>query len=343
MESFQEAVIHTLRSIARHGINGNIVDAAEDAVFDIGIVALQAAKQDLDLLPLGAAAAVVAHGAVLSKAAGALDEFQIIVALPAQDIFFPDAVHGADQGHAGKAGAVELGRHGLHLGAVEHAHHGRLNNIVEVVAQRDLIASQLLGLAVQVAAPHPGTEVAGVLFGVVGNGKDVALEDGHWDVQQLGIGLDLLAVDLVVAGVHHQKDQFKGNIAVLLQLLHQLCHQHGVFAARDADGDLVSLLYQLVALYRHDKGGPQLLAVFLDDTAFDHLIRFKLTFHVGSSFYLMYGGQLTVADIERLQKGFDLVLGGQMAQADAPGGQCVAAVAADRKHRTRRQTIRRAG
>ena len=52
MESFQEAVIHTLRSITGHGINGNIVDAAEDAVFDIGIVALQAAKQDLDLLPL---------------------------------------------------------------------------------------------------------------------------------------------------------------------------------------------------------------------------------------------------------------------------------------------------
>ena len=231
IESFQEAVVHTLGSIARHGINGNIVDAAEDAVFDIGIVALQAAKQDLDLLPLGTTAAVVAHGAVLGKAAGTLDEFQIIVALPGQDIFFPDAVHGADQGHAGEAGAVELGRHGLHLGAVEHAHYGRLNDIVEVVAQRDLIASQLLGLAVQVAAPHPGTEVAGVLFGVVGNGKDVALEDGHRDVQQLGIGLDLLAVDLIVAGVHHQKDQLKGNIAVLLQLLHQLCHQHGVFAA----------------------------------------------------------------------------------------------------------------
>ena len=336
-------MIHTLGSIARHGINGNIVDAAEDAVFDIGIVALQAAEQDLDLLPLGTTAAVVAHGAVLGKAAGALDEFQIIVALPGQDIFFPDAVHGADQGHAGEAGAVELGRHGLHLGAVEHTHHGRLNHIVEVVAQRDLVASQLLGLAVQVTAPHPGTEIAGVLFGVVGNGKDVALEDGHRNVQQLGIGLDLLTVDLIVAGVHHQKDQLKGNIAVLLQFLHQLCHQHGVFAARDANGDLVSLLYQLVALYRHDKGGPQLLSVFLDDTAFDHLIRFKLTFHVGSSFYLMYGGQLTVADIECLQKGFDLVLGGQMAQADAPGGQCVATVAADRKHRTRRQTIRRAG
>lgn len=93
--------------------------------------------------------------------------------------------------------------------------------------------------------------------------KDVALEDGHRDVQQLGIGLDLLAVDLIVAGVHHQKDQLKGNIAVFLQLLHQLCHQHGVFAARDADGDLVSLLYQLVALYRHDKGVHSSLRYFL--------------------------------------------------------------------------------
>ena len=57
VESFQEAVIHTLGSITGHGINGNIVDAAEDAVFDIGIVALQAAEQELDLLPLGTTAA----------------------------------------------------------------------------------------------------------------------------------------------------------------------------------------------------------------------------------------------------------------------------------------------
>jgi len=109
MESFQEAVIHTLGSIARHGVNGNIVDAAEDAVFDIGIVALQAAEQDLDLLPLGTTAAVVAHGAVLSKAAGALDEFQIIVALPGQDIFFPDAVHGAIRVMPGKLVLWSLG------------------------------------------------------------------------------------------------------------------------------------------------------------------------------------------------------------------------------------------
>ena len=63
MESFQEAVIHTLRSIARHGINGNIVDAAEDAVFDIGIVALQAAEQFSALLICFLTPAMTGHGA----------------------------------------------------------------------------------------------------------------------------------------------------------------------------------------------------------------------------------------------------------------------------------------
>ena len=33
--------------VARHGIQRNGVDAAEDAVFNVGVVALQAAEQDL--------------------------------------------------------------------------------------------------------------------------------------------------------------------------------------------------------------------------------------------------------------------------------------------------------
>ena len=153
-------MLDTLGLIARHGVQCNGVDAAEDAVFDVGVVAFEAAEQNFGLLPLGTAA-VVAHGAVFGKAAGALNEFKVVVALPRQNILLADAVHRADEGHAGEAGAVELGGHGLELGTVEHAHHGRLDDIVEVVAQRDFIAAQLLGLAVQVAAAHPGAEVAG--------------------------------------------------------------------------------------------------------------------------------------------------------------------------------------
>ena len=44
-----------------------------------------------------------------------------------------DAVHGPDEGHAGEAGAVQLGRHGLQLRTVEHAHDGGLDHIVEVM------------------------------------------------------------------------------------------------------------------------------------------------------------------------------------------------------------------
>ena len=279
VEPLQEAVLHTLGFIAGHGVQCYRMDAAEDAVLDVGVVALEAAQQGLDLLPLGTTAAVVAHGAVLSKAAGTLDELQLIVALPGQNILFMDAVHGPDEGHAGEAGAVQLGRHGLQLRTVEHAHDGGLDHIVEVMPQRDFVAAQLLGLAVQVAAAHPGAEVAGVLVGVVGHGKDVALENGHRDVQQLGVGFDLLAIDLVVAGVHDQKHQLKGHVAVALQLLHELCHEHGVLAAGNAHGNAVAGLHQLVALHRHDEGCPQLLAVFFDDAAFDQLIGFQISLH----------------------------------------------------------------
>lgn len=75
-------MLDTLGLIARHGVQCNGVDAAEDAVFDVGVVALEAAEQNFGLLPLGTAAAVVAHGAVFGKAAGALNELKVVVALP---------------------------------------------------------------------------------------------------------------------------------------------------------------------------------------------------------------------------------------------------------------------
>ena len=65
--------------VAREGVQGNGVDAVEDGFFDVGAVPLQAPQQHLDLLPLGAASAVVADGAVLREAAGALDELQLVI------------------------------------------------------------------------------------------------------------------------------------------------------------------------------------------------------------------------------------------------------------------------
>ena len=47
-----------LRLPAGHGIQTDGVDAVENALFDIGVIALELLEQLLDLLPLGNAGAV---------------------------------------------------------------------------------------------------------------------------------------------------------------------------------------------------------------------------------------------------------------------------------------------
>ena len=47
MKPFQKAMLHAFGFIARHGVQRDGMDAAENAVFDVGVVALEAAEQDL--------------------------------------------------------------------------------------------------------------------------------------------------------------------------------------------------------------------------------------------------------------------------------------------------------
>ena len=265
-------MLHTLGLVAGHCVERYSVDAAEDAVFDVRVVAHQAAQQDLDLLTLGAASAVVADRAGLGKTAGTLDKFQLIVAAPRDNVILADAVHRTDQRHARKVRAVQLRRHGLQLGAVEHAHDCRLDDIIKMMSQRDFVAAKLLRFLVQVAAAHAGAEVARRLITVVGDIKDVRLKYCDGNVQQRGVALDLLAVDFIIAGVHDEVDELKRNLAVALQFLQELGHKHRILAAGDADGDLVPGLDQLVPLDGHDEGRPKLLAEFFDNAALDFLI-----------------------------------------------------------------------
>ena len=70
-----------------------------------------------------------------------------------------------------------------------------------------------------------------------------------------------------------------------LKLLHELCHQHGVLAAGDADGDPVPGADQLVSFYGVDKGSPQGLAEFCDNAALNELTGFPFT---GQGYYLTF-------------------------------------------------------
>ena len=71
------------------------------------------------------------------------------------------------------------------------------------------------------------------------------------------------------------------NLAVALQLLHELCEQHGVLAARDAHRDAVALLNQLVPLDCEDKRIPDGFSEFFDDAPLYHLAGRQLFGHAG--------------------------------------------------------------
>ena len=86
---------------------------------------------------------------------------QVVVISPRLDIILAYQIQRTDQLHTLEIGAVELRHHGLDLGAVEHAHENRLDDIIVVMAQGDLIAAQLFCKIVQVAAAHSGAQITG--------------------------------------------------------------------------------------------------------------------------------------------------------------------------------------
>ncbi len=177
---------------------------------------------------------------------GTLNEVQVIGVTPGFDVIFPDEVHGANQLHPGEVGAVKLGHHGLHLSTVKHAHQDGFNHIVIVMPQGDLVASQLLGLAVQMPPTHPGTQVAGILFFPVHNIENIRFKDGDGDAKNLGVMLNHLTIGSVIPGIHHQKDQLKGKLPMTLQFLKQLGHEHGILAAGNAYGNAITFLHQII-------------------------------------------------------------------------------------------------
>ena len=194
-----------------------------------------------------------------------------------------DAVQGADELHAREIAAAQLRRHGLQLRAVEHAHDGRLDHVAEVVAESDLVAAELARLAVEIAAAHARAEVARRLLDAARDIENVRLEDRDRDVQQRCVALDLLPVDGVVARIHDEVDDLERHVAVPLQQLQELGHEHGVLAAGDAHRDPVAGGDEFVLLDGGDERRPEPLVIGLLDAALDQLIGFELSAHVDRS------------------------------------------------------------
>ena len=83
---------------------------------------------------------------ILGKAAGTLDELQIIVLFPCDYVLLVHTVHRADKLHSRKVRAVQLWHHCLNLSAVKHTHKRCFNNVAEVMSERNFVAAKLLSL-----------------------------------------------------------------------------------------------------------------------------------------------------------------------------------------------------
>ena len=265
----QETVFLFADFPARHGVQTDGVNRAEHVLLYIGVRFPERFQQLLDFRALRVADAIAAFVALFGQAAGAGDKVQGVEIAPSADVFLVDAVHWANQLHAGKIAAVQLRQHGLQLGTVEHTHDGRLHNIVEVMTECDFVAAHFLRTVVKETAAHPGAEVAGISLGDFRCLENAAVKNADGDFHQGGIVDDTLAVFGIVAGIHDEKLRLEGNVGVALQQLHHFRQQHGVLAAGNAHRNVVAGSNHLVLLDAADERPPERFAEIGEDAALD--------------------------------------------------------------------------
>ena len=263
---FEEGVVGSTGAIAWKGVEMDIVDASEDAFLDGGVCLVDVLDELFDFLSFGA---VLAFLVFASDGACAVQEGKMVGVAPGDDVLFSDAVERANQFHAREIRAVQFGDHPLQLRAVEHGENRRLDDIIEMMAKRNLVASECLGVFVEMSPPHFRAGVAGGTQSLLRDTReDVRLERHKRNLQKLGVFQKAFAVLRRIARIHRQKRKLKRGVGMPLKNLHHLREKHGVLATRDADRDVVTRGNQLVFPNGRQKRGPEFLAEIPRDGLF---------------------------------------------------------------------------
>ncbi len=183
-----------------------------------------------------------------------------------------DIAHGTDQFHIFEMPGPEFRAHGLELAGIEQVQKCRLNDIIKMMCQRQLIAAQLLCFPVESASSHPCAHITGIIPGnVIHNPEDIRFEQLHRNIEILTVLQQQLPVGLMKARIHGNKLQFKVTDPVLLHFLKQLCHQKAVFPPGNRNSDPIPFLHQFIIPYGFIELCPQVFPIFLHDAALDFL------------------------------------------------------------------------
>lgn len=150
----------TIFFITDHSVQVDVLHTAEDILLNVRILLAKLPDQILDLRALGALLCTAAGSTAFRETAGTLDKVQVIVIHPVDDVFLAHQIQRTNQLHPREIRAVQLRHHRLYLRPVKHSHKDGLDHIVKMMSQRNLVAAELLCLAVEMPSAHARAQIA---------------------------------------------------------------------------------------------------------------------------------------------------------------------------------------
>lgn len=144
---------------------------------------------------------------------------------------------------------AQLGRHRLEAAAMEHIEEEGLDDVIAVMAQRQTVRANLVGIGIQIAAAQARTQGTGgfALWNLVHHDRvGIALEDVVLHAQRLKVGRQNLLGEAWLLLIKVDRHQFKANRRDFLQVQQHVQHGVAVFATRQANHHLVAVLDHVV-------------------------------------------------------------------------------------------------
>lgn len=198
LKIIKEGMIFVVNMIRHYSAEINIMRASENIHVNGRIRLAQTAKQFFDL----AALRTVRIG-LCGNAARASRKFQPVILRPAYNIAFTHKIKGADKLNSLVILAFQPRKHRLHLRTVKHTHKRSLDNVVEMMSQRDLIAAEFLRSFIKPSATKPRTQKAGVLFFILDGFEYTCREIFYRQIKLAGIFAYLIHSFRIIAWIHY--------------------------------------------------------------------------------------------------------------------------------------------
>ena len=141
---------------------------------------------------------------------------QVVIISPRLDAVLADQIHRTDQFHPAEIGAVQLWHHGLYLCPVQHTHQDRLDDIVIMMTESNLVTAKFLCVMIEMPSSHSRAQIARGLIHMENCLENIGFVNRDRHIQFSCIFLNDFAVFRAVSRIHHQKFHIKRKFIMQL-------------------------------------------------------------------------------------------------------------------------------